>query len=473
MVFALVLWAIANLPWHLDEYDQAKQAFTSFEMVNLGHWSYQHTPNGGVATKPPLVGWVSAGLFYLTGVWEWAWRLPSFIAALLLLFLITRAASVYGNLASLIAAAAFSLNFLTPRLATLVRTDMPLALFVFAIGWLIWEKIRRRETFTARDRVLLFVLLSVAMLTKGPIVYAFVLLAFVIYRLQARALGESAIAWTGWWPWLGSFAVFLVWVDKGVLAIPGFWENVVVREFAGRFGDVVHRPQPIYFYFPHFLFRFAPWSFLLIALTILGCVQDRLKFGERLRAISPETFWLTVWSLSGLLLMSFVPSKRIDRIFPILPPLCLLLAAQVGWLQSRPEKAALVRRYCALAIVIGCLLTGGYVIRRVSTAYRNDDGSLATFGRKIREEAQAHGWRYQVIGGRHEGLLLYLRKTEFLRPEQGIAEWNNGRIDGLVVPQDQLNALLPKLTGAVPSAVGQSDSAGHQEKRYVFLVRDK
>ena len=32
----VVLFAIANLPWQLDDYDQAKQAFTSFEMVKEG-----------------------------------------------------------------------------------------------------------------------------------------------------------------------------------------------------------------------------------------------------------------------------------------------------------------------------------------------------------------------------------------------------------------------------------------------------
>src|SRR6266487_6192405 len=81
----VVLFAIANLPWHLDDYDQAKQAFTSFEMVERGHWFYQHTPNWWVATKPPLVGWISAGVFAVTRSWELAWRLPSFLAALALL----------------------------------------------------------------------------------------------------------------------------------------------------------------------------------------------------------------------------------------------------------------------------------------------------------------------------------------------------------------------------------------------------
>jgi len=75
---AILLSVIANLPWQLDDYDQAKQAFTSFQMIKEGRWFYQQTPHEHVATKPPLIGWISAGLFALTRSWDVAWRLPSF-----------------------------------------------------------------------------------------------------------------------------------------------------------------------------------------------------------------------------------------------------------------------------------------------------------------------------------------------------------------------------------------------------------
>ena len=88
----ILLFAIANLPWQLDDYDQAKQAFTSFEMVKEGHWLYQHTPHERVATKPPLVGWISAAIFAVTRSWEIAWRLPSLFAALALALVLFRAA---------------------------------------------------------------------------------------------------------------------------------------------------------------------------------------------------------------------------------------------------------------------------------------------------------------------------------------------------------------------------------------------
>src|SRR5439155_19083982 len=93
----ILLFGIGNLPWQLDDYDQAKQAFTSFEMIKEGHWFYQQTPHERVATKPPLMGWISAGLFTLTRSWDVAWRLPSLLAAIALSILLFRSAgSAYG-----------------------------------------------------------------------------------------------------------------------------------------------------------------------------------------------------------------------------------------------------------------------------------------------------------------------------------------------------------------------------------------
>src|SRR6478736_9757893 len=242
IVAALIifLFAMANLPWQLDDYDQAKQAFTSFEMVKEGHWFYQHTPHELVATKPPLVGWISAALFALTRSWEIAWRLPSLVAALALAFVLFLAAkSAYGKVAAVIAVSAFGLNLLSPRLATLVRTDMPLALVIFLIGLLIWKKIREGTEWRPRDQVYVFALLTIAMLIKGPIVYAFLLpgiaLNVVAVALWATRSPRTArrlqSAWPGWWPWLASLAIFLAWVIGGIRFQPGFYEEVVMREF--------------------------------------------------------------------------------------------------------------------------------------------------------------------------------------------------------------------------------------------------
>src|ERR1700739_3641406 len=118
----LVLFSVTNLPWELDGYDQAKQAWTSYEMVTEGHWFYQRTSDDqGLATKPPLTGWISAVIFEVTQSWDIAWRLPSLLSAGLIAFLLHRSARrAYGNVAGLVAFAAFGFNLLSPRLATLV-----------------------------------------------------------------------------------------------------------------------------------------------------------------------------------------------------------------------------------------------------------------------------------------------------------------------------------------------------------------
>src|SRR5437667_2110990 len=501
----ILLFAIANLPRQLDDYDQAKQAFTSFEMVKEGHWLYQHTPHERVATKPPLVGWISATLFAVTRSWEIAWRLPSLVAGLALAVVLFRAAkNAYGKVAAVIAVGAFGLNLLSPRLAALVRTDMPLAFVIFLIGLLIWKKTRDRTDWQSRDRICLFALLTVAMLIKGPIVYAFLLPGIALFRWRrGRArppgapLGNGYAAWSGWWPWIASLAIFLVWVIGGTVFQPGFFDEVVMREFVGRFGETIHRPQPLYFYLPHLLHKFAPWSVLIIALGVFDLASRRWRIGAAFREMPPETFWLICWSIGGLIVMSLIPSKRVDRIFPIIPPLCLLLAAQVANRSScshgsvsraaasgngdltghtpvattKQKTRASIDKWSAVALIIAILFTGGYTVFKVLSGFRDHRDALVVFGREVRREAEAHRWRYEVVSTKDEGLLLYLRKTHFIEPNRAVAEWNDGNLDALVASTGKAPGLLRQLRGAALSNLKSAARKGEAENGYVLIAR--
>jgi 4-amino-4-deoxy-L-arabinose transferase-like glycosyltransferase len=499
----VLLFAIANLPWQLDDYDQAKQAFTSFEIVKEGHWLYQHTPHERVATKPPLVGWISAAVFAVTRTWEIAWRLPSLAAAFALAVALFRAAKdVYGKVGAVMAVSAFGLNLLSPRLATLVRTDMPLALVIFLIGLLIWKKIGEGHEWKLRDQVYVFVLLTAAMLIKGPIVYAFLLPGIALFQLRggkARPPGapktNSGSAWSGWWPWVASLAIFLIWVAGGIRFQPGFYEEVVMREFLGRFGETIHSPQPMLFYLPHLLHKFAPWSVLMVAIALFDLRSRDWRLRSVLREMSAETFWLVCWSIGGLIVMSLIPSKRVDRIFPVIPPLCLLLAAQIaprdrsdgpaGRFSTSIESAetahravatraalAPVCRWSVIALGFAIVFTGGYTGWKVITGYRDHRNALAVFGRNIRHEAEVHHWRYEVVSAKDEGLLLYLRKTHFVDPADAVREWNAGSVDALVASKEKAAVLMRDLKAA---AVSQRQSnereQQHQGRGYALITR--
>lgn len=466
-ILTIIFFLITNLPWNLDDYDQAKQAFTSFEMIKEGHWLYQRTPRERVATKPPLVGLISAGVFGLTRSWDVAWRLPSLLAAGALSFFLFRAASsAYGAIAGVIALSAFSFNLLTPRLATLVRTDMPLALVIFLIGLLIWQKIRSTEPWNFRERLSLFALLTAGMLIKGPIVYAFLLPGIVLYQWCRQE--SRASAWSGFWPWIGSLGVFLLWVIGGVQFVPRFYEQVVVREFLGRFGTTLHNPKEFYFYLPHLVHKFAPWSILILALAVFSLRSTRPKSGtstphvddpilrgryrEFLKNISPDMLWLICWCLGGLIVMSIIPSKRVDRIFPVMPPLCLLLAGQLGKARFSEQFRQWFYRWSVAALFLSLLFTGCYTGAKVLSGYRDHREAVVKYGRTVREAAAEHHWRYEAVFGDDEGMLLYLQKAHFIKPERAIGEWNRGNLDALVVPAAEAVDFLGKLRHASLSA---------------------
>ena len=362
---AISFFALTNLPWNLDDYDQALQAYTSFEMIKGGHWFFQHTPHGLIAQKPPLVGWVSAATFVITRSWNVAWRLPCFLSAVVMAIILFRAArAAYGAAPALIALGAFCLNLLSVRLATLVRTDMPLALFIFLPGLLIWQKIRAREAWERRDRWEMFALFAASMLIKGPMNFAFILPGIVLFKLLvAKRSGTSA--WCGWWPWLASLGVILVWTIFGIKFVPAFYHVVFEKEFLGRFGSTVHRAQPLLFYLPHLLQKFAPWSVLIIVFAFFAARRAEGSVRDFLRNTAPETLWLLFWSIGGLVAMSLVPSKRVDRIYPILPPLCLLLAAQVAQLLRHEATRARVLKWSAAGLLFAIVFSGGYAASKI------------------------------------------------------------------------------------------------------------
>ena len=470
VLLAAVLFCLTNLPWHLDDFSQERQALASFDMVKEGRWLYQQAPREREATKPPALPWISAGIYGVTRSWDVAWRLPSLAAAAALCVLLFRAArDRFGRAAAVLGFSAFAFNMLSARLATLVRTDMPLAFVVFLIGALIWRKIETGEPWTSRDRWRLFALLTLSAFMKGPIAYVFLLPAIAAYQWRWRSTPQ-ANAWSGWWPWLASVGVFIVWVIGGLLTQPGFYDQVILHEFLGRFNTAEQRPHPPYYYVGHLLHKFAPWSELLLLAAIFdwrntGAGTWREKFSR----LPPGVFWLLCWSLCGLVIMSIVPSKRLDRIYPLIAPMCLLVAAQAAALEKM-GKRLLLSRWAALGLTAAFLLTGQYAVSKVYDGYRHHRDALSLFGREVRRQAAQHHWRFEAVESHDGGMLLYLEKTHFVQPDEAASKWNGGEIDSLVVRKNDAGDLLPKLSGATVSPI-RSDQFGEHPNVYLLITR--
>ena len=91
---------------------------------------------------------------------------------------------------------------------------------------------------------------------------------------------------------------------------------------------------------------------------------------------------------------------------------------------------------------------------------------------KGKHEAEARHWRYEVVSAKSEGLLLYLRKTHFIKPADAVTEWNTGNLDALVTSKEKAAALMGDLKGA---ALSQSESYEREQHsrggRYVLITR--
>jgi len=208
----------------------------------------------------------------------------------------------------------------------------------------------------------------------------------------------------------------------------------------------------------------------MVAIALFDLRSRNWQLRSVFREMSPEIFWLLCWSIGGLIVMSLIPSKRVDRIFPVIPPFCLLLAAQAGGRDAalrRPGGRA--RRPClwiTATFALAILITGGYTGWKVITGYRDHRDALAVFGRSIRQDAEGHCWRYEVVSAKDEGLLLYLQKTHFIEPERAVTEWNNRRLDALVASTEKARMLMPNLSEAV-----LSESKQARAKEYVLITR--
>jgi 4-amino-4-deoxy-L-arabinose transferase-like glycosyltransferase len=255
----------------------------------------------------------------------------------------------------------------------------------------------------------------------------------------------------------------LIWLKVG-LSHPAFYNDVVDREFLSRFQSGSRddeRAQPLWFYFPHLLQKFAPWSLLLLA---FACCFPQVRRGLRDR---PPLLWLVLWSMGGLLLMTFIPAKRVDRIFPVIPPLCLLVVEWCALLWSDRR----VRIAAGASMLAGIVFSGGYFIGLIPIGYRDHTTSLVDFAQKARALATAHGvTQITLPRARDEGLLLYFDEIDFAGKSDAFNVWKSGGPAALVL-SDRTTETFRKEVGPVAPALDSGVLKDKNEKRYYLFLR--
>jgi 4-amino-4-deoxy-L-arabinose transferase-like glycosyltransferase len=317
----------------LTDPDESAYAESVREMAERGDWLVPHLYGEPLLDKPILFYWVMGASFRIFGENELAARLPSILAALVLLLAVRRLGVLIYRSQTAGWIAAFIL-LASPQFVVMGRaavTDMILTAFC-TLGILCYL-----ETLgEPRHRLLPLAgaaCFGLAALTKGPLGLLLPLLILGGYLGITRALPRlrllrpvaSLIVIT---------ALAVPWYAAIALIRPDLVERFFVTGNLGRFLKPEHHAEPPLYYLVVLSIGFLPWSVFLPGAVGRSILDWRRGSGVRTRLLP------AVWLLALLVFFTLAASKLPSYILPALPAAALLAAGSLEeWVDPQPGKA--------------------------------------------------------------------------------------------------------------------------------------
>ncbi|MCF8144998.1 MAG: glycosyltransferase family 39 protein [Deltaproteobacteria bacterium] len=327
-LLALALLALAGQSSLWDR-DEPLFARTACEMLQSGDWRLPAV-NGGVRPqKPPLAFWAMAGSMALFGINALAARLPAVISLAAtgwLVFLMGRL--LFSPMVGFWACVMLMSSAMSMFLGSAAMVDGPLLAFISLAMYAHLKGLHQPKRWYVYWPVLATAL-GCAELTKHPVGMATAAPAMLCSTWLLRK--DMKIPRTYW---LGLFLAFLVgygfhqaWYIPVRNMAPGFGEEMYGRQIFDRIFTAMegHGVESLLgyllllpFYAPILLVGFAPWSTFLPA-GISAFVHRHI--GSR-----PARIFVISWILPILALFTLAVTKLPHYIFPIFPPVALIVA---------------------------------------------------------------------------------------------------------------------------------------------------
>ena len=360
VLFVVLFWRLGT-PSFWDP-DEAHYAETSREVVASGDWLAPYYNEQPFFDKPILFHWLQAGAMSVLGPTETAARIMPALAALALV-----GVTAWLGLTLCSADVAFVAVLLlstSPGMFGLARyaiLDTVFSLFVFSGAALLSvAALRERPTLQWPG----YLLIALAVLTKGPLALVLCGLALVLSMAVSREARRGFLE-------LRIFSGLLLVV---VVALP--WFLYMWRRFGGAFidGYVLDENIRLYatnrfvqtvstsFYFRVLAAGLLPWTALLV-----GRLYDDVRAMIR-RDGSADVVDVLLWSWTIGIVGFFTFSKfKLDHyVFPAAPALCLICARAWVSMHARPQDprnlGARVGMYLVGPLMIAVAFGGGYLL---------------------------------------------------------------------------------------------------------------
>jgi 4-amino-4-deoxy-L-arabinose transferase-like glycosyltransferase len=331
LLFVVLFWRLGS-PSFWDP-DEAHYAETSRELLRTGDWlvpSYNEQP---FFDKPFLFHWLQAATMALAGPTEFGARLAAALGALALIITTawlgaTLISFEVGFVAALVLAASPAV-FALARYAIL---DTVFTAFLFGGVSLV-------TVAALKDRLRLqwsgYVLIALAVLTKGPLALVLCGLTFglallVSADLRRRLLGLRIVSGVALVLAISAPWFLYMWARFRGEFIAGYLLDENIRLFAtNRFGS----RSDTWFYFRVLGAGLLPWTGLL-----LGRLFDDVRRLIRDRSLDPVETLLWCWVVVIVVFFTLSRFKLDHYVFPAAPALCLLCAR--AWADIRVHTLA-------------------------------------------------------------------------------------------------------------------------------------
>lgn len=321
-LFLFYVWAMP-----LIDPDEPRYASTARDMVLNGNWIVPYFNGAPRINKPPLFYWTVAVSYKIFGINELSARLPSALAATgMIIITYVWGKRLGGQRNGFWAGVILMSSPLFFFISRFCITDMLLAFFVCASLYLFFIEYTETRKSNPR-RLLLYFLLSMAFLVKGPIGIVLFTLITICFLLWIRDANYIKRLW-----YLPGFLLFL-----GIICAWGipFWlslgtEKIISlfsQETSGRFVSGYAHPEPFYYYLPVFMMGFFPWS-LLVFITFISLYKERKILSAEEK--KPLYFFCS-WLIVTLVFFSLSRSKLMTYILPLAPSVALLTIPALQW----------------------------------------------------------------------------------------------------------------------------------------------
>ncbi|SDX52876.1 4-amino-4-deoxy-L-arabinose transferase [Hydrobacter penzbergensis] len=184
LVSCLLVYLLGMFRIPLMDIDAAQYASISREMLENKSYLQVYDLGKDYLDKPPMLFWLSALSMKIFGVHDWAYRIPSFLFALLAVYATYRLALLFYNqtiarLAAMVLATSQAMFLIMHD----VRCDTML------MGWValsLWQLAEWYQKSAWKNLLLAFAAIAGGMMTKGPIALMVPVFAFAPHIVLRR-----------------------------------------------------------------------------------------------------------------------------------------------------------------------------------------------------------------------------------------------------------------------------------------------